>query len=103
MIIIETCPECGHDLLDEVLCTYPPIPKKVCTKCGWSWTGKREEIIRVPFDRNLKSVIRENAPEETLTVLNDITGIEDSTVLTASMNSTSILNIASLEGTILKE
>lgn len=103
MIVIETCPECGHDLLDEVLCTYPPIPKKVCTRCGWSWTGKREEIVRVPFDRNLKSVIRDNAPEETLTVLNDITSNADSTALTASMNSTSILNIASLEGTILKE
>lgn len=28
MIIIETCPKCGHDLLDSVICTNPPIPKK---------------------------------------------------------------------------
>ena len=25
-MIIETCPKCGHDLQDEVICTYPPIP-----------------------------------------------------------------------------
>ena len=49
MIIIETCPECGHDLRDEVICTYPPIPRKACYNCGWSWEGEREEIVRVPF------------------------------------------------------
>ena len=52
MIIIETCPKCGHDLLDEVICTYPPIPRKVCWNCGWSWTGEREKIKRVPFGGN---------------------------------------------------
>ena len=51
-IIIETCPKCGHDLMDEVICTYPPIPRKVCHNCGWSWEGQREEIIRVPFGHN---------------------------------------------------
>ena len=49
MIIIETCPKCGHDLQNEVLCTYPPIPRKVCCNCGWSWTGESEKIRRVPF------------------------------------------------------
>lgn len=49
-IIIETCPKCGHDLMDEVICTYPPIPRKVCYSCGWNWEGEREEIVRVPFD-----------------------------------------------------
>ena len=49
MIIIETCPVCGHDLQDLVLTTYPPIPKKMCFNCGWSWTGKREEVVRLPF------------------------------------------------------
>ena len=49
-IIIETCPKCGHDLQDVVLCTYPPIPRKECHNCGWSWEGQREEIIRVPFN-----------------------------------------------------
>lgn len=53
MIIIETCPKCGHDLQDEVICTYPPIPRKVCWNCGWSWTGKPEKITRVPFGGNL--------------------------------------------------
>ena len=52
MIIIETCPKCGHDLHDEVICTYPPIPRKVCWNCGWSWTGEREKIKRVPFGGN---------------------------------------------------
>ena len=49
-IVIETCPKCGHDLLNEVLTSYPPIHKKRCIACGWSWVGKREEIIRVPFN-----------------------------------------------------
>ena len=52
MIIIETCPKCGHDLRDEMICTYPPIPRKVCWNCGWSWTGEREKIKRVPFGGN---------------------------------------------------
>lgn len=50
-IIIETCPKCGHDLVDEVLCTYPPIPKKSCWSCGWSWTGEPEQVIRRPFKK----------------------------------------------------
>ena len=52
MIIIETCPKCGQDLRDEMICTYPPIPRKVCWNCGWSWTGEREKIKRVPFGGN---------------------------------------------------
>lgn len=52
MIVVETCPKCGNDLRDEVICTYPPIPRKVCWNCGWSWTGKPEKITRVPFGGN---------------------------------------------------
>ena len=52
MIVVETCPKCGHDLHDVVICTYPPIPRKVCWNCGWSWTGKPEKITRVPFGGN---------------------------------------------------
>jgi hypothetical protein len=52
MIIIETCPKCGHDLTDLVLATYPPIPQKKCFGCGWEWTCEREEIVRVPFGGN---------------------------------------------------
>lgn len=52
MIVIETCPECGHDLVNIDLATYPPIPKKKCFGCGWSWTGEPEEVVRVPFGGN---------------------------------------------------
>lgn len=52
MIIIETCPKCGHGLYDEVICTYPPIPRKVCYNCGWSWEGEQEEVTRIPFGGN---------------------------------------------------
>lgn len=49
MVIIETCPICSHDLIDTVLCTYPPRPQKTCPSCGWSWTGEPEEVKRIPF------------------------------------------------------
>lgn len=52
MIIIETCPICGHDLSDTVLCTYPPKPRKTCSWCGWPWTCEPEEVKRVPFGGN---------------------------------------------------
>jgi hypothetical protein len=52
MIIIETCPECGHDLMDEVICTYPPIPRKSCPRCHWYWEGEPEQVMRVPFGGN---------------------------------------------------
>lgn len=50
MKIIETCPKCGHDLVDLVIATYPPIPQKKCFSCGWEWTGEPEEVVRVPID-----------------------------------------------------
>lgn len=52
MIIIETCPKCGHDLIDTVIAVDPPIPRKECPSCGWYWEGKRERVIRVPFMGN---------------------------------------------------
>lgn len=54
MIIIETCPKCGHDLQNLVLTANPPITQKQCFNCGWSWSGngKREEVLRVPFARD---------------------------------------------------
>lgn len=51
-IIIETCPKCGHDLINEMICTYPPIPRKSCPSCGWSWEGEQEEVVRIPFGGN---------------------------------------------------
>lgn len=41
-MIIETCPKCGGELKHLSLTTYPPIYKKVCTSCGWSWTDDKE-------------------------------------------------------------
>ena len=49
MIVVETCPKCGGDLETLVVTTYPPIPKKMCMRCGWCWTGKPEEIVRIPL------------------------------------------------------
>lgn len=51
-IIIETCPKCGHDLHDLIIATNPPIAKKECWCCGWTWEGEPERIVRVPFGRN---------------------------------------------------
>ena len=55
VIIIETCPKCGADLIDTIIATSPPIPRKVCPNCSWHWEGKREEIKRIPFQE--KAVI----------------------------------------------
>lgn len=60
-IIIETCPKCGHDLTDLVICTYPPIPQKKCFNCGWSWKCEREEVIRVPFGGNSLEMASDNS------------------------------------------
>lgn len=52
MIIIETCPRCGHDLRDTMIDTFPPIPRKDCPNCGWFWEGEPEQVTRVPFGGN---------------------------------------------------
>lgn len=59
MIVIETCPKCGHDLIDINLTSYPPQEGKMCSYCGWTWHGKREEepggrIVRIPFQETTK-------------------------------------------------
>lgn len=74
MKIIETCPKCGHDLIDIIITTYPPIPKKECWNCGWSWTGEREEVVRVPFGGNANTAttfVGGNANTSTAKTLND--------------------------------
>lgn len=60
-IIVETCPKCGHDLVNVMLDSYPSIPKKECWNCGWSWTGEQEEIVRVPFDGNSLEMASDNS------------------------------------------
>lgn len=59
MIIIETCPKCGHNLTDIMLASNPPIPKKECWSCGWSWTGEPEEVVRVPFGGNSLDFVKQ--------------------------------------------
>ena len=52
-MIIYTCPRCGTDLIDTVICTYPPKVQRWCPSCGWTYTEDHEEVIRVPFGGNL--------------------------------------------------
>lgn len=75
MIIIETCPKCGHDLQSLTIATYPPIPKKECWNCGWSWVGEPEEVARMPFGGNRL-------------IVNDISKLEDHTILNITDNDT---------------
>lgn len=58
-MIIETCPKCGHDLMQLMLACNPPIPKKECWNCGWSWTGEAKEVVRVPFGGNATNIIEQ--------------------------------------------
>ena len=68
MIIIETCPRCGHDLTDLVIATYPPIPQKKCYGCGWEWTGEPEQVIRRPFGGNNIDIINQPSLNDYLNV-----------------------------------
>ena len=51
-MIIYTCPECGHDLVDLLLTAKPFVIKKECLNCGWTGNIKPENIVRIPFDEN---------------------------------------------------
>lgn len=33
----EVCPKCGGLIESIVICTYPPINNKRCTRCGATW------------------------------------------------------------------
>lgn len=52
MIVIETCPKCGHDLQPGCYTTNPPIPYVRCPACGWSHEGNPEQVVRIPFGGN---------------------------------------------------
>lgn len=84
MIVIETCPKCGHDLLNTVICTYPPIPRKECPNCDWYWEGEREEVMRVPFGGNSLNATdnTNNCLDSLLNSYVDINGynLEDATI-----------------------
>lgn len=60
-MVIETCPMCGHDLEQMMLACYPQIPKKYCPYCGWSWTGRPEEVVRIPFGEGSYDISTSNA------------------------------------------
>ena len=49
-MIIETCPRCGEPLMNIMLASNLPIPRKECFSCGWSWTGEPEKIEYKPFE-----------------------------------------------------
>lgn len=59
MMIIETCPKCGHDLTDMMIMVDPPIPVKECYNCGWRWEGQRGEIVRILFAEDVVETITE--------------------------------------------
>ena len=90
MIIIETCPKCGHDLQDVVVATYPPIPQKKCFGCGWEWTGEPEQVVRVPFGGNDMDIINQPSLNDYLNSynLNDplINNFEPSSCINCSNN-----------------
>ena len=49
MITIETCPKCRNPIVNEMIATFPPIPRKRCLHCGWYWEGEPEEVTYIPF------------------------------------------------------
>ena len=48
--VVETCPQCGGDLLSFTLSSLPLFQCKVCTQCGWRWQSERGQFIRIPFE-----------------------------------------------------
>jgi hypothetical protein len=84
MIIIETCPKCGHDLQDLVLATYPPIPQKKCFECGWEWTGEPEQIMRVPFGGNSFDI--DSKYVLTGSVYNELVNVDDTGCMVNNIN-----------------
>lgn len=99
-IIIETCPKCGHDLTDLVIDTYPPIPQKKCFGCGWEWTGKIEEIVRVPFGGNSLEYDKQPSLNDYL-IVNDITEKEIQECLSSAINTINTTIKDYTDGTIL--
>lgn len=35
--LVYTCPNCGADIEEHIIATYPPITKRFCRNCGWSY------------------------------------------------------------------
>lgn len=49
-MIVYTCPNCGGDLVDYVITTYPSIQAKKCLRCGWRWESQTSPICRIRFE-----------------------------------------------------
>lgn len=52
MKVVYTCPECGADLEEVVLTSYPPQRRVYCPKCKWSHTERQPEdqdVVRIPY------------------------------------------------------
>ncbi len=56
MIVIETCPKCGADLIHLQICTNPPIPRVECPQCGWYHEEKTQEVVRIPYGVHLVDI-----------------------------------------------
>lgn len=55
MQIVYTCPKCGADLQEVMLATNPPMHRKQCMSCGWSYTDTdREDVLRIPFEQPIE-------------------------------------------------
>ena len=49
-MIIYTCPKCGADLLQTIICTVPPIPAYDCRQCGWHYEEEPDQdVVRVVY------------------------------------------------------
>ncbi len=35
MVILETCPVCGHEVIEDLIFTYPMARYRHCEHCGW--------------------------------------------------------------------
>lgn len=101
MIIIETCPKCGHDLHHLVIDTYPPIPRKECWNCGWSWEGEVEEIVRVPFDGVGKRTSLNLILDDITDISTTITEEEIQKYLASALNDIKTTSVNYAKGAIL--
>ena len=54
MVVIETCPECGHYLQNAVYTINPPIPYVYCPSCGWRATKIRTPYVGYDFGSPVK-------------------------------------------------
>lgn len=47
-MIVYTCPECGSDLQEVMLTSYPPQRKMYCNNCNWSHI-ETDKVYKVPY------------------------------------------------------